>query len=172
MKPVTKLQSSFIKRISILCIISGVLIGNFTFVESNAQIPPIPPPPPSTGDTTIKDLKISKGDKSPPSIVVITKELKSGKNVVEVQIIDDSDIKVKHIVYVNHGTLNTAPLVEDIKNHYIGLIESLPPSTVIRVDATDAALNTATVYKQIIVLESNDLFSNFSNWIKKIFSPA
>lgn len=160
------------KKKHFLCIILGViLVANFTFVESWGQIPPLPPPPPSnSGLDKDKDLKIAKGDKIPPKIEVLTKELKRGKNVVEVRITDDSDIKTKQIIYVKKGALSSTSLVEDSKDHYIGLIEALAPSTVIRVDAIDAAQNRATIYKQIVVTESVDFFSNFFSSISKIFS--
>lgn len=161
------------KKKYLLCIIlGGILVANFTIVESWGQIPPIPPPPPSNSDLDrSKDLKITKGDKTPPKIEVLTKELRQGKNVVEIQITDDSDIKTKLIVYVKQGGLSSTSLVEDSKNHYVGLIEALPPSTVIRVDATDSANNKATIYKQMIVTEPKDFFSNFFSSISKIFSP-
>lgn len=155
------------KNIYIICIIVG-FIANFTIVDSWGQIPPIPPPPPSNSDLgRDKELKIAKGDKTPPKIEVITKELRQGKNVVEVRIIDDSDLKTKLIVYVKNRGLSSTSLVEDSENHYVGLIESLPPSTVIRIDATDAANNKATIYKQLVVKEQNDFFSS----ILKIFFP-
>lgn len=161
------------KKKYFLCIILGViLIANFTFVESWGQIPPLPPPPPSnSGHDRDKDLKIAKGDKTPPNIEVLTKEIRQGKNVVEIRITDDSDIKTKQIVYVKKGALYSTALVEDSKNHFVGLIEALPPSTVIRVDAIDAAQNKATIYKQMIVTESQDFFANFFSSISKIFSP-
>ena len=157
----------------VLCTILGtILIGNFTLVESWGQIPPILPPPPSnSGFDRAKDLKIAKGDKTPPKIEVLTKELSRGKNVVEIRITDESYIKTKQIVFVKQGTLSLTSLVEDSKNHYVGLIEALPPSTVIRVDATDAANNKATIYKQLIVTEPKDFFANFFSSISKIFSP-
>ena len=157
----------------LLCTTLGViLIANFTLVESWGQIPTIPPPPPSNGGfDRAKDLKITKGDKTPPKIEVLTQELSRGKNVVEIRIIDESDIKTKQIVFVKQGALSSTSLVEDSKDHYVGLIEALSPSTVIRVDATDAANNKATIYKQLIVTEPHDFFANFFSSLSKIFSP-
>lgn len=148
-----------------------ILTANFALVESWGQIPTIPPPPPfnSSFDST-KDLKIEKGDKTPPKIEVLTKELSQGKNVVEIKMTDESDIKTKHIVFVKKGTLSLTSMVEDSENHYVALIEALPPSTVIRVDATDAANNHATIYKQLIVTEPKDFFYNFFSSLSKIFS--
>ena len=160
------------KKIKLLCIIIGtILVANFTIVESWGQIPPMPPPPPSNPGQDRTNLKIVKGDKTPPKIEVLTKELRQGKNVLEIRINDDSDIKTKQIVFVKQGTLSSTSLVEDSKNHYVGLIEALPPSTVIRVDATDSANNRATIYKQMVVTESQDFFANFFSSISKIFSP-
>jgi len=161
------------KKKYFLCIILGVILtANFAIVESWGQIPPIPPPPPSnTGLERTKDLKIAKGDNTPPQIEVLTKELRQGKNVLEIRITDDSDIKTKQIVFVKQGSLSSTSLVEDSKNHYVGLIEVLPPSTVIRVDATDAAQNKATIYKQMIVTEPQDFFANFFASLSRIFSP-
>lgn len=161
------------KKKYVLCIILGcMLIANSTFIESWGQILMIPPPSPSHSDLDrFKNLKIAKGDKTPPEIEVLTKELTEGKNVVEVLIFDDSDIKIKQIVYVKQGSLSMTSLVEDSKNHYVGLIESLPPTTIIRVDATDSANNKATIYEKIIVTESHDFFANLFSSISKIFSP-
>ena len=161
------------KKRYVLCVTLGViLIANSAFNDSWGQILPIPPPSPSNNDLDrFKNLKIAKGDKTPPEIEVLTKELTEGKNVVEVLILDDSDIKIKQIVYVKQGSLSMTSLVEDSKNHYVGLIDVLPPSTVIRVDATDSANNKVTIYKQITVTEPKDFFSNFFSSISKIFSP-
>lgn len=161
------------KKYLIYVIFGVLLIAKFTIVESSGQMPPIPPPPPSNSNLDIsKDLKIAKADKTPPKIEVLTEELKQGKNVVEVRITDDSDIKIKQIIFVKQGSLAETSLVEDSKNHYIGLIEVLPPSTVIRVNAIDAAQNEATIYKQIIVRESHDFLANFFSSIAKIFNPS
>lgn len=135
--------------------------------EVSSQLIPIPPPGPSIemGDKNDK----FKNDRTPPIIKILSNELRQGKNVFKVNIIDESHIQLREIRYVYEGNIRTEGLVKDNNDVYKGLIDVKGPSAVIIINAGDEYGNKAKVTKVFEIKQSQDLFSKIVEYFSNIF---
>ena len=119
-----------------------------------AQPFPIPPPLPSSLE---QKPHVAEGDKTPPSVEILTENLEAGKNVFRVRITDESSLQVREVRYVQSGQFKSEGLFRDQNDIYKALIDIQPPSRIVVVTAGDAAGNTATTYHEYDVSGQPDL---------------
>lgn len=149
--------------IIILCI--GLIFEILTSLQSNAQIIPIPPPAPEIKRENNRDT--IKSDNSPPHIEVLTTELRQGKNVIKVEITDESSIKSREVRYVHDGWIRSTDLVKDQNNIYKALVTVEPPSAVVVINAEDIYENKVSIAKLLSVTFPPDLFSQIWDFLNK-----
>jgi translation initiation factor 1 (eIF-1/SUI1) len=135
--------------------------------EISSQLIPIPPPSPSIEMTDKNDK--TKNDRMPPMIKILTNEIKHGKNVFKVNIVDESHIQLREIRYIYEGNIRTEGLVKDNNDIYKGLIDVKGPSAVIIINAGDEYGNKAKVSKVFEIKQSQDLFSGIAEYFFNIF---
>lgn len=158
--------------LALVMILMGILASTTTNDAANAQLPQIPLPPPfsSTDDANNSNLFAAPNDHDRPEIEILSKELKEGKNVLEVKVSDASDLKSRHVQYVSEGRVKITDLVRDHDNVYLALVEAQRPSSIIVVDIIDAAGNRAVVTEEFNVTESMSILDQFFSFLGSIFS--
>jgi hypothetical protein len=140
-----------------------VLIGGCVvpIQDAIAQSPSLFPPPPGAFAGGDKELTIFENDRTPPTIEVTETDLRQGKNVLVVRIMDDSDLASREVKYVDDGRIKFADLGRDHGNVYHALINVDPPSSIVVIDVIDAAGNRATVTKEFNVVEGGFVPGDF-----------
>lgn len=118
-----------------------------------AQIPPLFPPPPagsSSGAAVVNDANPIK-DTASPKIQLQTTELRPGKNVIVVQVVDDSYLPTRQVKFVEDGRIRFTDLARDHGDTYHALIDVQPPRSVLVIEAIDAAGNRSVVTEELPV---------------------
>jgi len=138
---------------------------------AHGQFLPLPPPlqnNPSKLPPNFDEFQVSN-DKDPPIINMITSELKEGKNLIFIEIIDDSPLKSRQLKYAYQGQIKVINLVKDKENVYKGLIYGTPPKNVLEISAKDYNENMAVLQIEIKVIESKNILQLIFSWFKEIF---
>jgi hypothetical protein len=133
--------------------------------QADAQPFPVPPPLPSP---TEQEVHVAEGDKTPPSIKILTDKLEAGKNVFRVQITDESSLQVREVRYVQGGQFKTEGLFRDQNDIYKALIDIQPPSRIVLVTVGDAAGNVATAHQEYEVSGRPDIFKGIMDVLRGI----
>jgi hypothetical protein len=129
-----------------------VLTGAIALPTADAQTPPLFPPPfPWFNEPATNDMPAKTDDRKPPQVEIITSHLSRGKNVLIVEITDDSFISSRQVKYVQDGRIAYADLARDHANVYYALVNVQPPTSVVEIDVIDAAGNRAIVVNEIPV---------------------
>jgi hypothetical protein len=122
---------------------------------------PVPPPAPDSTEQ-VQD-KGTSNDTMPPMVNFLTSELYAGKNVLKVNVTDDSGLRLREVRFVNEGKIESQDLVYDGNNVYKGLINVSPPSAVIVVNVNDVYGNKASYSKSFPVKQFPDIFTEIFN---------
>ena len=164
--------SGKLPSLAIAMILMGSLASTADNNAANAQLPQIPLPPPfsSNDNASNNNLYIAPNDRDPPEIEIVSTELKEGKNVLEVRVSDASDLKSRHVQFVNEGRVKIADLVRDHDNVYLALVDAQKPSSIIVVDVIDAAGNRAAITEELNVIESMSILDQLLSFFNSIFS--
>jgi hypothetical protein len=128
------------------------LAGMVAMPAADAQTPPLFPPPfPWFNDPATNHNQANPDDRKPPQVEIITSHLSRGKNVLIVEITDESFIMSRQVKYVHEGTIAYADLARDHANVYYALINVEPPTSVVEIDVIDVEGNRAIVVDEIPV---------------------
>ena len=140
-------------RLASLVLVALVsLTGLAGLPAADAQTPPLFPPPfPWFNEPAANTNPAKSDDRKPPEVEVITSHLSRGKNVLIVEITDDSFIMSRQVKYVQDGRIAYADLARDHANVYYALVNVQPPTSVVEIDVIDAAGNRAIVVDEIPV---------------------
>jgi hypothetical protein len=111
---------------------------------------------------------VAEGDKTRPTIEILTESLQPGKNVFKVKITDESSLQVREVRYVEAGQFKTAGLFRDQNDVYKALIDIQPPARIVVVTAGDAAGNIATAYGEYDVSGQPDIFKGILDVLSDI----
>lgn len=150
-----------ILNISILIISVLSLTSLYSYHPSESQLMPVPPPAPDSTEQ-VQD-KGTSNDTMPPMVNFLTSELYAGKNVLKVNVTDDSGLRLREVRFVNEGKIESQDLVYDGNNVYKGLINVSPPSAVIVVNVNDVYGNKASYSKSFPVKQFPDIFTEIFN---------
>jgi hypothetical protein len=130
----------------------GVLFLLSLIPGANAQMPPLFPPPfPWFNESPPDANPGSADDRTPPQVEIVTTRLHHGKNVLVVNITDDSFITSRQVKYVHDGRIAFSDLARDHGNVYYALINVEPPTSVVEIDVIDSAKNRAIIVEEIPV---------------------
>jgi hypothetical protein len=147
--------------ISMLTISMLSLTSVYSFHPSESQLMPVPPPAPDSTEQ-VQD-KGTSNDTMPPLVNFLTTELYAGKNVLKVNVTDDSGLRLREVRFVHEGKIESQDLVYDGNNVYKGLINVSPPSAVIVVNVNDVYGNKASYSKSFPVKQFPDIFTEMFN---------
>jgi hypothetical protein len=154
--------------VTTIIIILAALTAAPLLLAGQASAQSIPLPPPFPGSNVDDGERKAPDDRDPPSIEILTTELREGKNVFKVRITDESSLRVREVTYVYGGQLRTDGLFRDQNNVYKALIDMHPPSRIVVVTAGDANDNIDSVHKEYGVSASEDLFSQIMDMLSRI----
>jgi hypothetical protein len=130
----------------------GILFLLSLIPGANAQMPPLFPPPfPWFNESPPNAHPDSADDRTPPQVEIVTTRLHHGKNVLVVNITDESFITSRQVKYVYDGRIAFADLARDHDNVYYALINVEPPTSVVEIDVIDSAKNRAIIVEEITV---------------------
>ena len=150
--PALKSRQNVLRLTTLILMALVVLAGTAGLPAADAQAPPLFPPPfPWLNEPTANQNQAKLDDRKPPQVEVITSHLSRGKNVLIVEITDDSFIVSRQVKYVQDGKIALADLARDHANVYYALINVEPPTSIVEVDVIDAAGNRAVVVEEIAV---------------------
>ena len=139
-------------RMTLVLLTMMIMTGIVAAPQADAQMPPLFPPPFPWFSESQADVSATKSDdRKPPQVEIITTQFSRGKNVVIVEITDDSFITSRQVKYVNEGRIAYADLARDHANVYYALVNVQPPTSVVEIDVIDAAGNRAVVVDEIPV---------------------
>lgn len=137
-----------LKCILILFIGVSVIGANY----ASAQLPSIFPPPPTSSDIgSSNNSAPATNDITKPEIEILTTDLKEGKNVITVRVIDESFLQTRQVKYVEEGRIKLTDLARDHGNVYHALINVRPPTSIIEIEVIDSAGNRAEITKELPV---------------------
>jgi hypothetical protein len=162
-------------RITALILATTIVLSFLPSISlSYGQSPPVPPPPaPTTEGSNEEDVREPTvlNDKSAPVIEVLNKDLTEGKNLIRAKVTDDSSVSSVRVRYVENGFVTAADLVHEEGTTYKGLIEVLPPSSVLIFEAVDAEgnLGQETQWLSVSPIQKN-FIDQFMAWIRSLFS--
>ena len=156
-------KANFYKRVQTSLFLMLILIlGHLTFLESNVKVnaqnflPPPPPPAPDNKigneDKVIPNSKQYSSQFQAPTIDVITKELRQGKNVIRISVTSEAQINFCKIKFFKQdATLKTVDCVKDHGSVYKGLVDAKPPYQILEVHARDVYGDSASSVKRLNV---------------------
>jgi hypothetical protein len=157
-------KANFYKRVQTSLFLMLVLIlGHLTVLGSNvkvnAQIFLLPPPPPTPDNKIRNEEKMIPNSKQyssqfqPPTIDLITKELRQGKNVIRINVISEAQINYCKIKFFKQdATLKTVDCVKDHGSMYKGLVDAKPPYQILEVHARDIYGDSTSSVKSLKVI--------------------
>jgi len=106
------------------------------------------------------------GNKTEPKITLLTQESKEGKNLILVEILNDSPLKSKQLKFAHQGQIKIINLVKQEGNVYKGLVHLTPPKNMIEVSVVDFNDNETILESEIKIIESKNILEIFLSWFQ------
>ena len=136
----------------IICIIVMISIGT---VSASAQF--LPPPVPNlnieddAAQLKEREFQFPKAFQ-PPTIEVMTKVLRDGKNVFRMNITSEAPIKDCKITFTKGDAERTEDCVKDTGTVFKALIDGKQPSQIVHIDARDIYGDSSSMVEKLSVL--------------------
>ena len=157
---------------SILVLLLLLPLLLFLPLSTQAQWQFIPIPPPSSENNNFGIIHKNKNDHIPPTIELLNKSLIIGKNVIKVQIDDNSAVAYGKLEYEDPITkvYKTLDLIRHQGTLYEALLDAQVSTMNLKIIAGDVNNNTSVLTKKIAVLPLNDPLSQLSNFFSNLLS--
>jgi cellulose synthase/poly-beta-1,6-N-acetylglucosamine synthase-like glycosyltransferase len=108
----------------------------------------------------------------PPSIEILTKVLREGKNVIRINVSSVAEIDYCSISFLKGSTKKTVDCVEDRGSIYKGLVEAKPPYQPIEINARDVYGDSTFSVERIDVVPREPILNQVWNMINGLFSAV
>ena len=156
---------------SILVLLLLLPLLLFLPLSTQAQWQFIPIAPPSSENNNFGIIHKNKNDHIPPTIELL-KSLIIGKNVIKVQIDDNSAVAYGKLEYEDPITkvYKTLDLIRHQGTLYEALLDAQVSTMNLKIIAGDVNNNTSVLTKKIAVLPLNDPLSQLSNFFSNLLS--
>jgi hypothetical protein len=106
----------------------------------------------------------------PPSIEILTKVLREGKNVIRINVSSEAEIDYCSISFLKESTKKTVDCVEDRGSIYKGLVDAKPPYQPIEVNARDVYGDSTFSIERVDVVSREPILNQVWNMINGLFS--
>jgi hypothetical protein len=106
----------------------------------------------------------------PPSIEILTKVLREGKNVIRINVSSEAEIDYCSISFLKESTKKTVDCVEDRGSIYKGLVDAKPPYQPIEVNARDVYGDSTFSVERVDVVSREPILNQVWNMINGLFS--
>jgi hypothetical protein len=156
---------------------SLIYYDNSNIVAVNAQYLLASPPLP-TLDKEIKDKEnaIQKGQFptafQPPTVEVITKALKEGKNVIRINASSEAAINYCKITFSKEATKRTVDCVQDKGSIYKALIDAKHPYQTVEIQVRDIYGDSTTSIEKLNVASQLPIPNQIWNLLAQLFSAV
>jgi hypothetical protein len=169
-----KIDLIIFSLVSLLSSSSLIYYDNNNIVAVNAQ-QYLPASPLPTLDKEIEDKEnaIQKGQFptafQPPTVEVITKVLKEGKNVIRINASSEAAINYCKITFSKEAIKRTVDCVEDKDSIYKALIDAKPPYQTVEIQVRDIYGDSTTSIEKLNVASQPPILNQIWNFFTQLF---
>jgi hypothetical protein len=154
---------------------ANFLNDSINTVNVSAQLVPPPPAMPNLNsqkdlaDNEVRTRQLPTGFQ-PPTIEILTKVLKEGKNVIRVNVSSEAEINYCIISFPKEDEKRIVDCVQDKGSVYKGLIDANPPSQTVEVHAKDIYGDSAFGVERINVVPQGSVLNQVWNLFQGLYS--